>query len=121
MQRMSAKKEKLFRFFQIPISSSRWSTTSPSTPTTFAGLFKSSKRKKNWVENCPSKFRSSDSSNLFCSSRNKIKSVTEPFTGCRSQNFAASAGVNVIKLFSFIADDEAKQARVFVPDNHFPV
>ncbi len=31
------------------------------------------------------------------------------------------AGVNVIKLVSFIADDEAKKARVFVPGNHFPV
>jgi hypothetical protein len=30
-------------------------------------------------------------------------------------------GVNVIKLCSFIADDEAKQARVFVPGNHFQV
>ncbi len=31
------------------------------------------------------------------------------------------AGVNVIKLFSSFADDEAKFARVFVPDNYFPV
>jgi hypothetical protein len=30
-------------------------------------------------------------------------------------------GVNVIKLFSFVAKDEAKYARVFVPGNHFPV
>jgi len=30
-------------------------------------------------------------------------------------------GVNVIKLFSFVADDEAKLARVFVTGNHFPV
>jgi len=29
--------------------------------------------------------------------------------------------VNVIKLFSFLADDEAKYARVFVPVNHFLV
>jgi hypothetical protein len=30
-------------------------------------------------------------------------------------------GVNVTKLFSFVADDEAKLSRVFVPGNHFPV
>jgi hypothetical protein len=30
-------------------------------------------------------------------------------------------GDNVLKLFSFIADEEAKQARVFVPGNHFLV
>jgi hypothetical protein len=30
-------------------------------------------------------------------------------------------GVNVIKLFSFITDDKAKYARVFVTGNHFPV
>ena len=30
-------------------------------------------------------------------------------------------GVNVIKLFFYIADVEAKYARVFVLGNHFPV
>jgi hypothetical protein len=30
-------------------------------------------------------------------------------------------GVNVIKPFSFIADDEAKLARVFITGNHFSV
>jgi hypothetical protein len=30
-------------------------------------------------------------------------------------------GVNVIKLFFFVADDEAQLARVFVPGNLFPV
>ncbi len=30
-------------------------------------------------------------------------------------------GINVIKLVSFIADEEAKEARVFAPGNHFAV
>ncbi len=33
----------------------------------------------------------------------------------------AAPGVNVIKLFFFVADDEAKQARVFAPGKNFPV
>jgi hypothetical protein len=30
-------------------------------------------------------------------------------------------GANVIKLFFFVADNEAKYARAFVPGNYFPV
>jgi hypothetical protein len=30
-------------------------------------------------------------------------------------------GVNVLKLFFFVAEEKAKQARAFVPGNHFPV
>ncbi len=30
-------------------------------------------------------------------------------------------GVNVIKPFFFVADDETKSARVFVPGKYFPV
>ncbi len=32
-----------------------------------------------------------------------------------------ATGVYLIKLFPFVADDEAKKARVFVPGSHFPV
>jgi hypothetical protein len=40
----------------------------------------------------------------------------------RKKSFMAlTPGVNVIKLFFFIVDDEAKKAKVFVPGNHFPV
>ncbi len=30
-------------------------------------------------------------------------------------------GINVINLVSFVVDEEAKKARVFVHDNHFAV
>ncbi len=34
---------------------------------------------------------------------------------------AGELGVNVIQLFSFVVDDEAKLARVFTTGNHFSV
>ncbi len=38
-----------------------------------------------------------------------------------SERFPETPCVNVIQLFIFVADDEAKQARVFAPDKNFPV
>ncbi len=54
--------------------------------------------------------------------RNHLQPVhdVDPDPGA-DHDTAVHADVNIIKLVSFIADDEAKYARVFVPGNHFPV